>query len=51
MKSYKIIERKTTAGMEKAVGELLTAGWRLVGGVAAYVDDQGKAVYLQAFVR
>jgi hypothetical protein len=51
MKKYQIIERKTKTGMERAVEELLAAGWHLVGGVSAYVDDQGKAVYLQAFAR
>lgn len=49
---YVILHVSTfTVTLEQSVTEALKDGWRLQGGIAAWIDDQGHTHWAQAMVK
>ena len=45
---YKILSGSNVNNLETDVAEWTAKGYRLVGGVSAYLDSQSRTVFIQA---
>jgi Domain of unknown function (DUF1737) len=48
---YRILSRSNASFLEEDVAEHTHDGYRLIGGVSVYIDEDGKPVFNQAVAR
>lgn len=48
---YKVLSRSKLSFLEEDVAEYTHDGYRLIGGIAVYLDNDGNPVFLQAVAR